>query len=101
MKEPFDPRSILGRNHLLNPQPVKLELKKGGKKRDSFTAHARFFMTPPITSQTQWKVLPYQHINSALSSPVPQSTSDPHTSPTPIKPPTANLFDPFHRRQPT
>lgn len=33
MKEPFDPRSILGRNHLLNPQPVKLELKKGGKKK--------------------------------------------------------------------
>lgn len=53
MKEPFDPRSILGRNHLLNPQPVKLDLKKGGKKRDSFTAHARFFMTPPIKSQTQ------------------------------------------------
>lgn len=88
MKEPFDPGSILGRNHLLNPQPVKLELKKGGVVRDPFTAHARFFMTPttltpPIKSQTQWKVLPYQHINSPLSSPEPQSTSDPHASPPP------------------
>lgn len=42
--------------------------------------------SPPHKDTNAWKVPPYQHINSPLSSPVPQSTSDPHTSPPPSSP---------------
>lgn len=90
MEEPFDPWSILSYNHWLH-----LPTSKTHMKTDLFSTHQNFHDPQHMQSSTlsthQLPIILY----SAPIHPWPTHI------PTPTKPPTVNLFDPYRRRLPT